>query len=133
MMIIDPVRSKIMRSVKCRNTAPEMIVRHLVYSMGYRYRLHVKDLPGKPDLVFKSKRKVIFVNGCFWHGHDCKHGARVPKSNQEYWIKKICRNKFRDNQNYEDLKLMRWEYLIIWECHLKDRVHLINVLKDYLG
>src|SRR5688572_15451443 len=88
-------RSEIMRAVRSKNTAPEMAVRKLIYSMGFRYRIHGKQ-PGSPDIVFGSKRKVIFVNGCFWHGHRCKRGKRLPKTNRAYWAAKIARNVRRD-------------------------------------
>ena len=86
------LRSRTMRAVKGRDTKPEMAVRRLLHRMGYRYRLHRKELPGRPDIVFGSRRKVIFVHGCFWHGHSCKRGNRLPKTNAEYWQTKIARN-----------------------------------------
>src|SRR5208337_3840255 len=97
-------RSNTMRAVKSRDTKPEMIVRRMVHAMGKRYRLHRDDLPGKPDLTFPRLRKIIFVHGCFWHGHDCKRGARQPKDNAGYWSKKISRNKDRDVRTMEALK-----------------------------
>jgi DNA mismatch endonuclease (patch repair protein) len=96
-----------------------MIVRRLVHSLGYRYRLHRSDLPGKPDLVFPSRRKVIFVHGCFWHGHDCARGARMPATNVDYWRKKIARNVERDAATVGKLDVERWSSLTIWECELK--------------
>lgn len=93
------LRSRTMRAVRSANTKPEMIVRRMLHNAGFRYRLHRADLAGKPDLVFVSRRKVIFVHGCFWHGHGCKRGARVPKTNQNYWINKIERNRERDQKN----------------------------------
>lgn len=113
-----------MRAVKGRDTAPEMLVRRLAFSMGYRYRLHRDDLPGKPDLVFIGRRKAVFVHGCFWHGHDCARGSRVPKANNTYWIKKIARNKARDQAHLTTLTALGWQSLVIWECELKqlDRV-----------
>lgn len=108
-----------MRAVKGTDTAPEMMVRRLVHRMGFRFRLHRKDLPGKPDLVFPRLRKVIFVNGCFWHGHDCARGARLPKANAEYWSKKITRNGLRDTANMAALKVQGWDAAVIWECELK--------------
>lgn len=131
-MTVDPERSRIMRAVKARDTAPEMTVRRLVHSMGYRYRLHRKDLPGKPDLTFQSRRKVIFVHGCFWHGHDCKRGARIPKTNREYWETKIARNRERDSQNYKAFGLAGWEVLVVWECQLNEKAEVWEVLNDYL-
>lgn len=122
-----------MRAVKGQDTAPEMTVRRLVYGMGYRYRLHRKDLPGKPDLVFPSRRKVVFVHGCFWHGHDCKRGARIPKTNRDYWEKKIDRNRRRDARHYEDLERTGWSVMVIWECQLKDRDALTGRIAEFLG
>ncbi len=116
----DPqTRSRIMRAVKGKDTTPELIVRRMTHAMGYRFRLHRKDLPGKPDLVFPKFRKVIFVHGCFWHGHDCVRGARIPKANTEYWRSKITRNCLRDTANVAALKSLGWRTAIIWECELK--------------
>lgn len=126
-------RSRIMRAVKDRDTGPEMTVRRLVHGMGYRYRLHRKDLPGKPDLVFRTRRKTIFVHGCFWHGHDCARGARTPKTNRAYWEAKIARNGLRDSKHLKALELDGWRVLILWECELKDRARLTRRLRRFLG
>lgn len=126
------LRSRIMRAVKGRNTAPEMLVRRLAHGLGYRYRLHRADLPGKPDLVFPARRKIIFVHGCFWHGHDCQRGSRAPKENAAYWGKKISRNKERDHANIEKLTLLGWRCLVIWECALKQPVLVRRVLSRFL-
>lgn len=115
-------RSWTMSRIRSKDTAPEMLVRRLVHSLGYRYRLHAKALPGKPDIVFASKRKVIFVHGCFWHRHtdpDCKL-TRTPKSNVGYWIPKFDRNRERDGRNVELLEELGWSVLVIWQCQLKD-------------
>lgn len=109
------VRRRTMQAVKDKNTAPEMAVRRLAHAMGYRYRLHQKELPGKPDLVFPSRRKVIFVHGCFWHGHDCRRGARTPKANRDYWQAKIAQNKARDMKAQRALSGAGWGVLTIWE------------------
>ncbi len=109
-----------MRAVKSRDTQPEVIVRRLAHRMGYRFRLHRKDLPGTPDLVFPRLRRIIFVHGCFWHGHGCKRGARVPTHNRAYWIRKVARNAERDRQARVDLKALGWKCLIVWECQLKN-------------
>ena len=127
MATTDPHRSRIMRAVKGKDTKPELVVRRLVYSLGFRYRLHLDDLPGSPDLVFKARRKVIFVHGCFWHGHDCKRGARQPKTNSEYWLRKINRNRERDEVVQAKLTSADWDVLVIWECevhnpYLADRI-----------
>lgn len=125
-------RSAIMRAVKSGDTKPEMLVRRLVHSCGYRYRLHRADLPGKPDLVFAYRRKAIFVHGCFWHGHDCPRGARIPKSNTDYWLRKITRNQERDQANLAALRRQGWTSLIVWECQTKDLETLELCLTDFL-
>lgn len=112
-------RSRTMRAVKGKDTGPEMAVRRMAFQMGYRFRLHRKDLPGKPDLVFPKLHKVIFVHGCFWHGHDCARGARVPKTNAKYWRSKITRNRMRDAVSIAALKAQGWRATIIWECELR--------------
>lgn len=123
-----------MRMVRSCDTTPEMIVRRTATALGYRYRLHQATLPGKPDLVFASRRKVIFVHGCFWHGHDCKRGARSPKTNAEYWRAKIGRNRERDERHSKELSLAGWRVAILWECELSDldalRQNLIGFLRD---
>jgi DNA mismatch endonuclease (patch repair protein) len=131
-MVVDAKRSEIMRAVKGRDTAPEMLVRRLLFGMGYRYRLHRTDLPGKPDLAFIGRRKVIFVHGCFWHGHDCARGARVPKQNADYWTGKIARNKARDMANLDKLDALGWGSLVIWECELKNTERLRQQLTTFL-
>ncbi len=129
----DPeTRSRIMRAVKGEDTTPELIVRRLVFSMGYRYRLHRKDLPGTPDLVFPRLRKVIFVHGCFWHGHDCPRGARVPVHNQDYWVRKIARNTARDGRVRSALGELGWKCSVIWECDMKDRNRLSACIRTFL-
>ena len=130
---MDEQRSRIMRAVKSRNTQPEMTVRRLVHSMGYRYRLHRKDLPGKPDLVFGPRLKVIFVHGCFWHGHDCPRGSREPKTNRDYWIPKIAKTRERDKTTMERLRKMDWKALVIWECETKDAERLGKRVRAYLA
>src|SRR5207247_11045036 len=112
-------RSANMRAIRSTGMKPELAVRSLVHRLGYRFRLHRKDLPGKPDLVFASRRKVIFVHGCFWHWHNCKL-AHIPKSNMDYWAPKLQRNQARDRKNSEALRVAGWEALVIWECELKD-------------
>jgi DNA mismatch endonuclease (patch repair protein) len=111
---------------------PELKVRSLVHKMGYRFRLHRRDLPGKPDLVFGPRRKVIFVHGCFWHSHSCKT-AHVPKSNQEYWGPKLKRNKTRDGKNIEALQAGGWQALVVWECEARDEASLRKRLRAFLG
>src|SRR5690606_2263081 len=130
---VDPARSRVMGAVKSKDTKPEMTVQRLVYSMGYRYRLHIASLPGKPDLVFHGRRKVIFVHGCFWHGHSCRRGNRIPKTNNSYWQQKISRNKQRDNAHIAELKLRGWETLTIWECELKEPQELAERIDHFLS
>ncbi len=125
-------RSRIMRSVKSRDTAPELTVRRLVHRMGYRFRLHRKDLPGKPDLTFPRLRKAVFVHGCFWHGHDCARGARIPHSNRSYWLKKIARNRARDRKNLKQLAAAGWRSLVVWECDLRSAAALSARVRKFL-
>jgi DNA mismatch endonuclease (patch repair protein) len=122
-----------MRAVKGSDTAPEMTVRRLVHRMGYRFRLHRKDLPGKPDLVFPRLRSVVFVNGCFWHGHDCARGSRAPKANADYWRRKITWNRVRDAANIEALNGSGWRAAVIWECELKEPARVKRRLARFLG
>jgi DNA mismatch endonuclease (patch repair protein) len=126
-------RSAVMRAVKSRDTAPEMKVRRAVHAMGLRYRLHRKDLPGSPDLVFPGRRLVLFVHGCFWHGHDCRRGARLPATNADYWRAKIGRNTARDKAGGKALTKMGWRHAIIWECETRDPVRLVRLLKRRIG
>lgn len=115
-------RSENMRRIKSKGMKPERVVRSIAHRMGYRFRLHPKDLPGKPDLVFRSRRKVVFVDGCFWHGHECKEGRRVPKSNVDYWRQKIARNKERDASSRERLGAAGWKVLTLWECESEEQI-----------
>jgi DNA mismatch endonuclease, patch repair protein len=126
-------RSRIMRAVKGIDTVPELTVRRLAHRMGYRFRLHRKDLPGKPDLVFPRLRKVVFVHGCFWHGHDCKRGARTPLQNRAYWAKKVARNRERDKSAQASLQALGWHVLVLWECELKDSGAVGIRVKKFLG
>ena len=109
-----------MKAVKSKNTVPELVVRRALHAAGFRFRLHRKDLPGCPDLTFPSRSKIIFVHGCFWHGHNCTRGARVPKSNRDYWTAKIARNRARDEKNRLALEGSGWRVLVIWECETRD-------------
>ncbi len=109
-----------MRAVKSRDTGPELAVRAILRSLARGYRLHRADLPGKPDIVYASRRLAIFVHGCFWHGHDCPRGARMPKNNADYWREKIARNRARDAKSVAALETMGWRALVIFECALKD-------------
>jgi len=126
-------RSRIMRAVKGANTMPELAVRRLAHGMGFRFRLHRKDLPGKPDLTFPRLRKVIFVHGCFWHGHDCARGARVPVQNRDYWTRKVARNAERDRIAQSELQRLGWKSLVVWECEIRDQDRLRRALRRFLG
>lgn len=126
-------RSWIMSRVRSKNTTPERMVRSLVYRMGYRYRLHRRDLPGIPDLVFSSKKKIIFVNGCFWHGHTCSRGSRQPKQNSKYWQEKIRKNRLRDDDNFVRLHELGWNVIVIWECELSSFEKLREKIATFLG
>ena len=117
-------RSAVMRRVKGRNTTPEMTVRRALTGLGARYRLHRKDLPGSPDIVMPGRRLALFVHGCFWHGHDCARGARVPKANRDYWVGKVARNRLRDEASRIALEAAGWRVEAIWECELKDAADL---------
>lgn len=121
-----------MRAIRSQHMKPEMIVRQLIHGMGYRYRLHWRDLPGKPDLVFPSRKKIIFVHGCFWHSHECGM-AHKPKSNLDYWIPKLARNKERDAKNFAELVMTGWRVFIAWECETKDQETLKQKLIRFLG
>lgn len=126
-------RSANMRAIKSKGTKPEMAVRKLVHALGYRYRLHRRDLPGNPDLVFVGRRKAIFVHGCFWHQHpDCREG-RPPRSNSAYWTPKLARNVERDRLNEAELIEAGWSVLTIWECQTSDRAAMANLIRKFLG
>ena len=130
--VSSSIRSQIMRRVRSVDTKPEMTVRRLVHSMGFRYRLHREDLPGKPDLVFVSRRKVIFVHGCFWHGHSCE-AARLPASNVGYWSSKRNRNVARDRRNLRRINKAGWRALVIWECELHNSERTRRRIQAFLG
>lgn len=127
-------RSERMRRVRAAHTRPELAVRKLVHGLGYRYRLHRRDLPGRPDLVFVKRRKVIFVHGCFWHSHPdpgCRL-ARMPKSRGEFWRPKLLGNRRRDEDVASRLVQRGWTSLAIWECQLKDLERLENIVREFL-
>ncbi len=125
-------RSEIMRAVKSRDTAPELRIRKALHARGFRYRLNDARLPGKPDLVFPRHRAVLFVHGCFWHGHDCARGARTPKTNAHYWRKKIARNVKRDALARAALRRLGWRVKISWECDLQDVQREANRIAGWL-
>ena len=131
--ISAPCRSENMRRIRSKNTTPERLVCELVRRLGYRFQLHEQKLPGKPDIVFSRRRKVIFVHGCFWHQHSrCKEG-RVPNSRQDYLNPKLHRNVERDRQNRKELRRLGWKSLVIWECELRARAKVERKLTEFLS
>ena len=127
-------RSEIMSNIRAKGMKPEMAVRRIAHAMGYRYRLHRKDLPGKPDLVFPGRRKVIFVHGCFWHQHSdaaCRI-ARRPKSNRHYWLPKLKRNVARDAEHQAELAELGWRVLVIWECDVVGDRGIADRIRSFL-
>jgi len=124
-------RSARMSLVRDKDTGPELAVRRLVHHLGYRYRKHVRDLPGRPDLVFARRHKIIFVHGCFWHRHDCALG-RMPKSRIEFWSSKLEGNRARDTRNRQQLEDRSWRVLVVWECQVDDTVTLASRVREFL-
>jgi DNA mismatch endonuclease (patch repair protein) len=127
------LRSYCMSHIKSKNTSPEITVRHFCHSMGYRFRIHRSDLPGKPDLTFPRLKKVIFVHGCFWHSHNCSRGSVKPKSNSAYWKIKREKTIIRDKKYLKEIEKLDWKYLIVWECETKNVNKLKKSLKDFLS
>lgn len=127
-------RSENMRRIRSSDTAPEIAVRLLVRTLGFPgYRLHRKDLPGKPDIAYVGRKKAIFVHGCFWHGHDCKEGSRRPKSNTGYWLPKIENNARRDAAHVAELQSKDWSVLVVWECELRDPSKVTQRLSGFFA
>jgi DNA mismatch endonuclease (patch repair protein) len=125
-------RSANMRQIRSKNTAPEILLRRMLHRQGYRFRLHRKELPGKPDIVFPSRRKAIFVHGCFWHQHSgCREG-RIPRSRREYWEPKLTRNRQRDDAAQVSLNDQGWQTLVMWECELKDTGAAMKTARRFL-
>ncbi|MEZ5937520.1 MAG: DNA mismatch endonuclease Vsr [Hyphomonadaceae bacterium] len=132
--VFDPeTRSRVMRAVQSRNTTPELRVRKAAHALGLRFRLHRSDLPGSPDLVFPSRRVVVFVHGCFWHGHTCPRGARTPETNRDYWLAKIARNRKRDRAAIRALEKLGWRVVVVWECQTRDADKLSRRLSRSVG
>ncbi len=125
-------RSRMMSGIRGRDTKPELAVRRAAHALGARFRLHRRDLPGTPDLVFPSRRKAVLVHGCFWHQHPACRLAAQPKSRPEYWLPKLARNVERDAETLRRLEEAGWEPLVIWECETKDRVKLDSILREFL-
>ncbi|HET6248168.1 MAG TPA: DNA mismatch endonuclease Vsr [Tepidisphaeraceae bacterium] len=126
-------RSRIMAAVKSRDTKPELLIRRLVHRLGYRFRLHRRDLPGTPDIVLPRLRKIINVHGCFWHMHSCRHAQRAPRANALYWRNKRLANARRDRRNLRRLRRAGWEVLVIWECQLKDVQRMADRIRRFLA
>ena len=122
-----------MRAVRGKDTAPEWAIRRLLFRLGYRYRLHASLLPGRPDIVFTRRMKVVFIHGCFWHSHDCPRGKRRPLNNQKYWDEKLTRNQMRDADNLNALARHGWKIAVIWECEVKDLRGVKERLLKFLG
>ena len=127
------LRSRMMSRVKPKDTKPELTVRSTLHGLGFRFRLHRDDLPGKPDIVLPRLRKVILVHGCFWHQHRGCSRARRPRTNTEFWNTKLDRNVARDLENYADLEFLSWSYLVIWECETRQTERLVRRLMEFLG
>lgn len=126
-------RSENMRRIRSKDTGPETAVRGILRALGYTgYRLHRKDLPGKPDIAFIGRKKTVLIHGCFWHGHDCKEGLRKPKSNLDYWLPKIERNRQRDAAHLAELTRLGWSVLTVWECELRTPDELKERLQSFL-
>lgn len=126
-------RSRNMAAIKGKDTKPELVVRRLVHRLGFRYGLHCRDLPGKPDLVFRSRRKILFVHGCFWHMHDCRFGRVVPQTRTDFWQGKRLSNLDRDRKAVEALSRLGWSIHVVWECELRDMVSLQSRLRGFLS
>ena len=128
-VVSKQVRSNMMAAVKSRNTMPEKLVRSKLYKEGFRFRLHHSGLPGTPDIVLPRYKTVVFVNGCFWHGHDCSKGRNIPKTHTEFWRAKLDRNNLRDRQNHRALRMDGWRVFVVWTCQIESDSELVL---DYL-
>lgn len=126
-------RSRCMSAIRGKDTKPELVIRSIAHGLGYRFRLHCQDLPGKPDLVFPRLRKAMFVNGCFWHMHTCRFGRVVPKTNAEFWHNKRRGNVERDRRNLRQLRRSGWQPVVVWECETGDVACLAKRLVEALG
>lgn len=126
-------RSANMGRIRSKNTSPEIVLRRLIHGLGYRFRLHRRDLPGKPDIVFPSRRKIILMHGCFWHQHSACPEGRIPGSRPEYWVEKLKRNQVRDEANRTLLEQQGWKIFVVWECELKDAAAVTKAVKKFLG
>ena len=130
---VPALRRKTMAAIRGKNTKPEMVVRSLLHSLGYRFRLHRKDIPGRPDLAFPARRKVVEVRGCFWHQHPGCPRARLPSTRQDYWHPKLAANVARDERNEATLAGLGWSTLVVWECEMAPLEAMASRLSDFLG
>ena len=130
---IEPKRSALMARVRPKNSKPEIAVRQMLHAMGYRFRLHARELPGRPDIVFRPKKKVIFVHGCFWHRHSGCRKATTPKTRKKFWDTKFAANKARDARVQEELLELGYSYLVVWECEIKDERALSQRIRFFLN
>lgn len=128
----DAARSAQMRLIHSKDTKPELTIRRALFALGYRYRLHYKNLPGKPDIAFPGRRKAIFIHGCFWHRHKGCKNARIPKSRLDYWIPKFEANVERDKRNQAALRKTGWKFLVVWECQIKDISACVRKITTFL-
>lgn len=126
-------RSRIMSKISCKDTKPEILVRRILHKMGFRYRLHVNDLPGTPDIVLPRHKKIIFVHGCFWHGHEGCNRSKRPKTNVDFWNQKIDGNIERDEKTKEELEEMGWKVLVIWQCQTRDLESLEQIILKFMS
>jgi DNA mismatch endonuclease, patch repair protein len=127
-------RSENMRRIRSKDTGPELTVRKMLRDLGFAgYRIHRKELPGKPDVAFVGRKKAVMIHGCFWHGHDCKEGLRKPKSNPDYWLPKIERNRERDAQHLSEMERLGWSMLTVWECELREPAKLAAKLAAFMA
>ncbi len=126
-------RRKCMAAIRANDTKPELIVRSIAHRLGFRFRLHAADLPGKPDMVFRSRRAVVFVHGCYWHLHSCRRGRSTPTTNAAFWRLKRLRTRIRDGRTSALLRRAGWRTLVFWECQLRDRLQIAEKLEQFLG
>ena len=128
-------RSDVMSKIRGKNTKPELILRSQLFRQGFRFRVHQKDLPGKPDIVFPKYKTVIFVHGCFWHFHNnCREG-RIPSTNSKYWEQKLIKNKIRDQNNIKSLRKKNWRVIVVWECQIEKNINktVMNVMRKLVN
>lgn len=130
---VPATRRRLMSAILGRDTKPELTVRRLLHRLGYRFRVNMRQFSARPDILFPARHKAIFVNGCFWHGHEACRSGRTPKTRREYWGAKLAANKARDARVLEELRANGWESLVLWECQLRDEAALADRLTDFLG